>query len=308
MSSAPEFRQHLDRVALAAMAVLVLVWGYNWVVMKIALSYAAPFDFAALRTLGASACLLLTVLLLRPREFRVRYVRGTLLLGLLQTLCFVGLVNLALVHGGAGKSSVLVYSMPFWVALLAPIILKVHSPRGHWPIVAMAFAGLLLILSPWETTPDLVSSLLALGAGLFWALSVMVVKKIPVKNNWELLSLTGWQMFAGSVVLLVVAVTVPAHPIHWTWQFTLALLYNIGPGNALAWFLWLFIVTRLPVGISSLNSLAIPVVGVLAAWLQLGERPSRLETMGMLLVFLALALLSFSARAARLRNAKNSGL
>jgi len=115
------------------MAVLVLVWGYNWVVMKIALRYAAPFDFAALRTLGASSCLLLTVLLMRPREFRMRYPRGTLLLGLFQTLCFVSLVNLALVHGGAGKSSVLVYSMPFWVALLAPIVLKVHSPRSHWP-------------------------------------------------------------------------------------------------------------------------------------------------------------------------------
>lgn len=308
MNAHNDTKRRLEGVALLAMAVLMLVWGYNWVVMKIALRYAAPFDFAALRTLGASLCLLFTVLLLRPREFRPRYVRGTLLLGLLQTLCFVGLVNLALVRGGAGKSSVLVYSMPFWVALLSPVILRVRSPRSHWPVIAMAFAGLLLILSPWEKTPDLVSSLLALGAGLFWALSVLVVKKIPIKNNWELLSLTGWQMFAGSVALLLVAVLVPAHPIHWTWQFSIALLYNIGPGNALAWFLWLFIVTRLPVSISSLNSLAIPVVGVLAAWLQLGERPTRYEAIGMLLVFIALALLSFTARARRVRSARNAGL
>jgi len=296
-------RQYLDGTALLAMTVLALVWGYNWVVMKIALRYAAPFDFAALRTLGASLCLLLTLLLVRPREFWPRYPRATLLLGLLQTVCFVGLVNLALVRGDAGKSSVLVYSMPFWVAMLAPMVLRERSQRAHWPVIAIAIAGLLLILSPWEKAPDLVSSLLALGAGFFWALSVLVAKKIPLKNTWEILSLTGWQMLMGSVVLIVIALLVPARPIQWTWQFVIALLYNIGPSNALAWFLWLFIVARLPVSISSLNSLAIPIIGVLAAWLQLGERPSPLESTGMLLVFIALALLALAARRlSRVRN------
>jgi len=295
--------QHLDRAALAALAVLVLVWGYNWVVMKIALRYAAPFDFAALRTLGASLCLLLTLLLLRPRAFWPRYPRATLLLGLLQTSCFVGLVNLALVRGDAGKSSVLVYSMPFWVAILAPLVLREQSQRAHWPVIGVAFVGLLLILSPWDKPPDLVSSLLALAAGFFWALSVLVAKKIPVKNTWELLSLTGWQMLIGSIVLMVLAVVVPAQPIHWTPQFIGALLYNIGPGNALAWFLWLFILTRLPANVSSLNALAIPIVGVLAGWLQLGEKPAPLEAAGMLTVFAALALLAFAMRRRRTRNA-----
>lgn len=285
------------------MAVLVLVWGYNWVVMKIALRYAAPFDFAALRTLGASLCLLLTLLVMRPRQFWPRYPRATVLLGLLQTVCFVGLVNLALVRGDAGKSSVLVYSMPFWVAILAPLVLRERSQHTHWPVIALAIAGLMLILSPWEKAPDLVSSLLALGAGLFWALSVLVAKKIPLKSTWEILSLTGWQMFMGSMALIVIALLVPAHPIHWTWQFIAALVYNIGPGNALAWFLWLFIVTHLPVSLSSLNSLAIPIVGVLAAWLQLGEQPAPMEAAGMLLVFTALALLAMAMRRRRISDA-----
>jgi drug/metabolite transporter (DMT)-like permease len=295
-------RQHLDRAALTAMGVLVLVWGYNWVVMKIALRYAAPFDFAALRTSGASLCLLLALLVLQPRAFWPRYLRATLLLGLLQTACFVGLVNLALVRGDAGKSSVLVYTMPFWVTILAPLLLHERSHRAHWPVIAVALPGLLLILSPWDKPPDLMSSLLALGAGFFWALSVMVAKKIPVENIWQLLSLTGWQMLMGSLVLILLALVIPAHPIHWTTQFVGALLYNIGPGNALAWFLWLFILTRLPASVSSLNALAIPIIGVLAGWLQLGEQPAPLEAAGMLLVFLALALLAYSTRRRTVRN------
>jgi drug/metabolite transporter (DMT)-like permease len=48
--------------------------------------------------------------------------------------------------------------------------------------------------------------------------------------------------------------------------------------------------------LSGLTSLIVPVVGVLSGWLQLGERPSGAESLGMLLVFAALGLLSLGAR------------
>ncbi|MGH8400631.1 MAG: DMT family transporter [Gammaproteobacteria bacterium] len=287
---------HMDGPAFSALGALMLIWGYNWVVMKVALQYAAPFDFAALRTFFASLLLLLPVLLLRRQALRPRRIRPVLLLGFLQTACFVALVNTALVHGGAGKSSVLVYTMPFWVALFAPLVLREHFRRSQLPALLLAFTGLLLIIAPWQQRPELVSSLLALGAGFMWALSVLVAKTIPISDTWELVALTGWQMLFGSVILIVIDQLVPSHPIHWTGPFIAALLYNIGPGNALAWFLWLFIVTRLPASVSGLNALAIPIVGVLAGWLQLGERPGLVEAAGMLLVFIALTLLAFSMR------------
>jgi drug/metabolite transporter (DMT)-like permease len=54
-------------VAALALAVLALIWGYNWVVMKVALLYAQPLTFAAMRTfLGALALLALLVFLRRP--------------------------------------------------------------------------------------------------------------------------------------------------------------------------------------------------------------------------------------------------
>ena len=34
---------------VAALAAMVLIWGYSWVVMKIALRHAQPFDFAHIR-------------------------------------------------------------------------------------------------------------------------------------------------------------------------------------------------------------------------------------------------------------------
>ena len=49
---------------------------------------------------------------------------------------------------------------------------------------------------------------------------------------------------------------------------------------------------RLPAGIASMASMLAPVIGVGAAWIQLGERPSHIELMGMLLIALALVTIS----------------
>jgi len=48
-----------------------------------------------------------------------------------------------------------------------------------------------------------------------------------------------------------------------------------------------------------LSSLIVPIVGVLAAWLQLGERPSTPETVGMVLILVALAVLIVPQRVAQ---------
>ena len=294
MNSPQEHTPALDRAALTALAFLTLVWGYNWVVMKVALQYSAPFPFAAARSVGGGLCLLL-VLLLARKPLRLRHPWRTLLLGLLQTSLFIGLVCWALVEGGAGKSAVLCYTMPFWVILLAPFFLGEHLRGAQWLAVLLAFLGLLFIFSPWHRAPDFVSACIALGAGIAWGLSVLVAKKIPVADRWELLSLTGWQMLMGAVPLLVVAWLVPGKPVEWTWAYVAALVYNIVPANAFAWTLWLFVVGRLTATLSGLASLATPVVGVLCGWWQLGERPSLSVSLGMLLVLLALGLLSLAA-------------
>ena len=295
MSPPAHAPQRLDSAALSALAFLALVWGYNWVAVKIALQYAAPFPFAAERSLGGGLCLLL-VLALARRPLKPLYPGRTLLLGFLQTTLFTSLTSWALVHGGAGKSAVLVFTMPFWVILGAPFVLGERLRGLQWLAVLFAFGGLLLILSPWQRVPDLSSAVLALVAGVAWALSVLLAKKIPVRGHWELLSLTGWQMVLGALPLVLIALIVPGRATDWTWVYDAALVYNIVFATAAAWLLWLFVVGRLPATQSGLTSLAIPVVGVLSGWWQLGERPSGSEVAGMLLVFAGLVLLSLASR------------
>lgn len=274
------------------MLLLSVIWGYNWVVMKVALRDVGTFDFAALRTaLGALS--LFVVLAWRRAPLAPRNIGGAVWLGLLQTSAFIGLTVWAVDIGGAGRTAVLVYTMPFWVLVLAWPILGERIRGVQWLAVVLAFAGLMSILEPWQLRGELLSEVLAVVAGVAWAASVIVAKKLHIRGGEELLSLTAWQMLLGAAPLVAAALFVPSAPIHWTGSFIAALLYNVIPANALAWLLWLYVLNRLSAGLASLGMLVTPVLGVLAAWVQLGERPGALEALGMLLVGIALALFSY---------------
>jgi drug/metabolite transporter (DMT)-like permease len=274
-----------------ALATLALVWGYNWVVMKIGLRYTQPFTFAALRTL-LGAALLYAVMLLTRRPLRPAALGLTLAVGLLQTTGFVGLTVWALESGGAGKVAVLVYTMPFWLLLMAWVVLGERLKGLQWLAVAVAFAGLVFVLSPWQLH-GLFSSALAVAGGFLWAASAVVVKILDRRHHKvDLLSLTAWQSLLGALPLVVIALATWSGPPVWTTTLVVTLAYNVVLGNALAWFLWLYVLRVLSAGAAGLGTLAIPVVGVLAAWLQLGEQPSSAEGLGMVLIVAALAMLA----------------
>jgi drug/metabolite transporter (DMT)-like permease len=280
--------------ALLALLALALIWGYNWVQMKIAVQYAPPFQFAALRiTLGAVS-LLLALLCWRkplwPKEFLFTFWAGFLQIG-----GVYGLATLALVSGGAGRTSVLVYTMPLWTLLLAWFFLRERVQGLQWIAIALSLAGLLLILDLQHLHGTIVSKVLALLAGLCWAGGAIIAKRVRQTVKLDLLSFTTWQTVAGAIPLVLMALFTPSTPIVWSQPFVFALVYNIIPGTAIATLLWLFVLNRLSAGTAGLGVLLNPVVGVLAAWIQLGETPTALEAAGMGLIAIALALNAFQA-------------
>lgn len=286
--------RHPRLAAAGALTLLSLIWGYNWVVMKLALRYASPFDFASLRTLLATACLFIILAALR-RPLRPKEPLGLAWLGLLQTTGFIGFTMWALVSGAVGETAVLAYTMPFWVIVLAKLVLGEHMDGIQRAAVILALFGLIMVLTPWRSHGGIESDLLAIGAGIFWAAGTLYAKILRRRAHFDLLSLTAWQMLFGAIGLTVVAVLVPHAAVHWNKEFIGALAYNVILGNALAWVLWLYALDRLPAGVASLGTLATPVISVLAAALQLGEIPDTPEIIGMLLIGSALTLISLHA-------------
>ena len=280
-----------SRLALLALVVLSLIWGYNWVVMKQVIQYVDPLDFSAIRTaLGAATLFVVLVMLRKPMTLVAA--RQVMLLGVLQTAAFTALIQWALVAGGAGKTAVLVYTMPFWVIPIAWWVLGERVRGLQWAAIAVAALGLVLILEPWAVRGSAFSNLLAIGAGLTWAASAVVAKRMRLAREFDLLALTAWQMLFGALALCVVALLLPSRPIDPTPYFFGALAFNALFATGLAWLLWLYILQHLSAGMAGLSALGIPMIGVLAGWIELGERPSGAEFAGMLLIGGALALTS----------------
>ncbi|MDO9364906.1 MAG: DMT family transporter [Methylotenera sp.] len=278
--------------AFAALILLTIIWGYNLVVMKSALAYAGAFQFAALRTVIGALCLF-AVLILMHKPLRVKEIPTLILLGVLQTSGFTGLLIWALVEGGAGKTAVLTYTMPFWVMVLAWPMLGEKLRGLQWPAAILSTMGMLFILDPLHLGTDTFSMFLAVLSGVFWALSVIVAKKLHQRSpSLDLLSLTAWQMLFGSIPLVVVALIIPAPPIQWTPYFIGAVIFNAVFCNALAWVLWLYALQRLSAGVASMSSMLAPVIGVMAAWVQLNEVPVLTESIGMTLIAASLVVIS----------------
>jgi drug/metabolite transporter (DMT)-like permease len=224
---------------------------------------------------------------LKPPPWRV-----ALGVGLFQGAGMTGLSQLALVTGGAGKTAVLVYTMPFWVMALAALLLNEKPRPSQYVAAVIAACGLLLVIQPWQWHGTLLSSILAVASGAAWAAGSVLAKRAFRDAPIDLLSLTAWQMVIGAVVLSALALATHQTPIVWSTDMVLALGYNAVLATALGWVLWLFILRTLPAGIAGLSALMIPVMSVLWALWLLGEKPDLAESGGITLIVLALALMS----------------
>ena len=279
------------RPALVALVLITLIWSYNWIVMKQVLRYSGPFEFSALRY-ALGTVVLFGVLVLRRESLRPPPLLQTALIGLAQTMGFQAFVQYALVTGGAGKTALLAYTMPFWVVLFAWWLLNDRPSTRLWIGLGVAALGLLFVLEPWQGIGGTESSMLAITGGACWAIGVVLSKRLFQRGNVSALSLTAWQMLMGSIGLIALALAVEERSIEWSHYFIGALIYNAVLSSGLAWLMWSYVVNRLPTQIAGLASLVIPIAGIGFAWLLLGERPSPMESAGIVLIGVALGVVN----------------
>jgi drug/metabolite transporter (DMT)-like permease len=282
--------RQLHWAAVLALVVVPLVWGYNWVVMKSAMRYAGAFEFAALRFVPAGL-LLLGFMAMARRPLSPRPLGGILWVGLLQTAGNVGFSQLALRTGPAGRTSLLCYTMPFWVVLLGWPFLRERPGRLQLMALLLAGVGLgLVFLAGAGAGGNVSAAVLAVLSGLSWAGGTVLTRRLLVKARADAMGLAAWQMLFGGLVLWAAAAAFPGRPTEWSPYLVFAVLYEVLPATAVAWVLWTVLLKHVDAGIASLAILAAPLLGLVSSLVQLGERPRGTEVAGMGLLFLALLL------------------
>ncbi len=293
-----ETRRWLPALALV---VLSLTWGYTWVLAKQGLAYAPPFAFAAERCVGA-ALALIVALRLTGRKLTLVAPRQTIAIGLAQVSGFMIFQTWALVEGGPGKTAVLIFTMPIWTLLLAWPILGERVRGKQWLAAASTLSGLLLIIEPWDMQASLFSKFLGLMAALCWATGTILIKRLRGQMPVDLLTLTTWQMIIGAVPLVLIAFLVPERPTEWNVSYVGILIFMSIASTAMCWWLWIYILDRVPAWEASLSVLGTPVVAILSSRLIFGEAFKVSEVAGIILIGSGLALLSLLGWAASRRN------
>jgi drug/metabolite transporter (DMT)-like permease len=240
---------------------------------------------------GIGAAFLFAIVAVRRQPLALSRYRIAALLGTLQVALFVALSHFALLEAGPGKTSVLVFTMPFWMIVFAHFLIGERMRGAQWIAVALAFAGLVLIVSPWNLT-SLHASILSVAAGAVWAISAVFSKKWPTPGA-DPLVFTAWQLLFGFAWLTALAFIIPHEPVRWNAEFVAALLFSALIATAIGWWLWMYVLAHTPAGIAGLNALGIPVVAVVSSAIQLGERPPAPELAGMAMIGAALALLAW---------------
>ncbi len=281
---------HITAAQLAPVAVLALVWGCNWPVLKLGVTEFAPLTFRAL-TLPFAALGLLGLAKLSGQSIRVpRPLWGkVLVLGLANITIWNGLLLFGVQQLPAGRSAILAFTMPIWSVLFSLALL--HEPLSPRKIIGLVLGmlGMALLLGDdirhIQRTPT--AALLVLGASVAWAFGTVLLRKWkpPMPQN----ALTGWMMLLGCIPLAVLAPFFDAQPLRSpsaTGWF--ALVYNMFLAGTIAHAAWYTLARTLPVAVSSMSSLPVPIVGVFSGMLLLGERPGSGEWAALALVIAAM--------------------
>ena len=295
----------------ALLAALTLIWGFNWTVIKVVITEVPPWFFRSLCFLSAFFGLLAVArarsLPMRPRgASEWRRIAAV-------ALCTVSLQNIFLMLAipllSSGRVVILLYTMPAWSVLLARGVLGEAFTARRLTGAALGVAGVGVLLAKdvrvWAaggTLPDdaALGMLLMVGAAFFWALGVVLQKRLRV--DLPVASYTAWMALIGGIPVFLLCALFEREALaglHGVslWP-ALGVLFNMFLVFIFGWWAWTKIVASVPAGVAGLSSLFIPVVGVASGMIFLAEVPAWQDWAALALVSAAIATVLIPGRSA----------
>ena len=281
------------------LALLALVWGVHWSITKIGLDYLPPYTYGALRAgiglavmAGISARSGRQGLRLPPRED----LPVVLSVGLGQIAAGIILMNVALQSVAPGRSAILVYTMPLWVA-----VMQIHSLRSGGGLgrqlggLGLGLAGIVLLVNPlsidWGESGQLLGTAELLASAVIWAATTIHIRR----HHWVAtpLELEPWQLLVGFIPLLVAAIAFDGgRPVDVEPISVFAVLYSGILATALAYWLSQSISRALSPLAATMGFLAVPVVGLVSSFVLVGEPLGLLDAVGIGLTFVGIVVVS----------------
>ncbi len=275
---------------------MAFIWGVNFSVVKISLAEMSPLAFDSLRFTLASV---LTLSVLKLIEGDVGFARedwwrltGLGIVGnTFYQLFFITGINLTT----AGNSSLILATTPIFVSIMGTVLGLERLGKWAWLGIFLCFGGIaaIVLCSGQELSlvgGTMLGDLLVLGGAVCWSAYTVLGK--PLMKRYSPLKVTTMAMLSGTFFLDLCSI--PALLAQdWaivSWKGWLGLAFSGSMGIALAYIIWNMGVGKVGGARTAVYSNLVPVVGLITAWLTLGEHIFLLQIVGAVVIFVGIYL------------------
>ncbi|MBB2747803.1 UNVERIFIED_ORG: putative blue pigment (indigoidine) exporter [Microbispora rosea subsp. rosea] len=264
---------------LALTALTPLAWGSTYAVTTEFLPPDRPMFTAVMRALPAGLALLVICRVL-PRGV---WIWRAAVLGVLNIGAFFPLLFLAAYRLPGGVAAVLGAVGPLFALVFAALLL------AERPTLRKVLAGLLgllgvgLVVLRAEARLDMVGVLAGLAGAASMSAGTVLTKRWGRPEGVGALALTGWQLTAGGLLLVPVALLIEGAPPALSGENLLGYVYLGIVGTALGYWIWFRGISRLPATSVAFLALLSPVSAAVIGWAALGQALSAVQLLGMVL-------------------------
>jgi len=286
-------KSNVDAFGAICLISFSLLLAFNQVVIKVTNGGLQPVFFAGLRSAGAVVCIYLWM---RFRGHRPDFTHLRLGLGIgvvfaLEFLCLFNALDLTTV----ARTSVIFYTMPFWLSVGAWIWLG--ESLGALKIAGLlaAILGVAVALLDDTSGGSLAGDLYALGGSVGWAAIALLARGTRLREVHPEMQLF-WQVLVSAPILLLLAplfgpLVRDLEPIHlWGLGFQTVVVVSAG------FIFWLWLLSIYPASQVGSFSFLSPIFTVGLGWLLLGEPVSGALGLALGLVVLGLLLVNWPRR------------
>lgn len=279
---------------------IVLVWGVNFVVIKVGLEGVPPLLLAGLRF----ALVAFPALLFVPRPklpFKWLLAYGlTISFGQFALLFWALNVGLA-----AGLASLLLQAQAFITLGLGILLLKEKIHRHNVMAVIIAGSGIYLLAAAQSGGVVSLTGftlILILGAASCWALGNITNKIIMKKYTVPTMSLIVWSAIVPTVAFSVTSLLIEGPDViqrsllHIQWHNLFSIVYLSLFATIIGYGGWSYLLSRYATALVAPLSLLVPVFGLLSAWILLDETLGLQQVVGVIVIGLGLVINVFGQR------------
>lgn len=273
---------------------VIVVWGLNFVVIKVGLHDVPPMLLGALRfTLAAIPAIFFIKRPNVPLRWLVAY-GMTISFGQ-----FAFLFSAMSVGMPAGLGSLILQSQAFFTLMFAALVLGERVRVSNIFGLVIAAAGLLLIGLQSGSGLTVAGFALTICAAVMWAMGNIITKKV---GQIDLVSLVVWGSLIPPLPFLAMSLWLEGPALIETslrnisLSSVLAIVYLAFVATLLGYGLWSRLLSRYPASQVAPFSMLVPVVGLSSSALLLNEQLSQLQMIGAALVMAGLAVNVFGAR------------